>query len=326
MNCYLSRNYNHKTDAGKAKLDYEQIFREMGCKNVGLRQTTYDNVVISFLITLIGVLKSPFSIHKGDVLILQYPVKKYFALIHDLGSFRRKKITITQEIKRLNHADCVIAANDNMREWLTQNGCKTQLVVQEIHDYLSETTANSKASVRKPFSVVYAGQLSPRKNSFLYELLEHIHAFEFYIYGYGFLINKAKRNQHVHYMGHVNSDDLIVSIKGDFGLIWDGDSISGCKGALGEYLRYNNPYKTSLYIRSELPVIVWSDSALAGFVRENEIGICVNSLSELNDILESITEQQYMEMKTNTARISKLLQEGHFIQKAITRALDSIGR
>ena len=160
MNCYLSRNYKGTSSAGnKAKTDIEAIMSQMQYKNVGLQQTTYRNSIIAFLYTLIGVLKSPFCLHKGDSLVLQYPLKKYFTfvcrmahmrgakvivLIHDLGSFRRKKLTVEKEIMRLNNADCIIAHNEKMKEWLEQHGCKAKLLTLGIFDYLSETTAVEK--------------------------------------------------------------------------------------------------------------------------------------------------------------------------------------
>ena len=164
MNCYLSRNYKGLSSAGnKAKTDIERIMEDMSFRNVGLQQTTYTNEILSFLTTLTGVLKSPFCLQKGDKLVLQYPLKKYFTfvcnmahlrgakvivLIHDLGSFRRKALTIKQEIQRLNHADYVIAHNEKMRKWLEDNGCKAKLGVLEIFDYLSETKASAKPDVK----------------------------------------------------------------------------------------------------------------------------------------------------------------------------------
>ena len=84
-------------------------------RNVVLKQTRYRNVIVAFCCTLFSVLKSILCLRKGDVLVLQYPLKKYYAfvcnmahlrgckvvtLIHDLGSFRRKKLTIPQEKAR----------------------------------------------------------------------------------------------------------------------------------------------------------------------------------------------------------------------------------
>ena len=124
-NCYLSRNYKDINGAGnKAKTDIERIMSKSGYVNVGFRQTRYTNTVLAFLVTLASVLKVPLSLKCGDRLVVQYPLKKYFTfvcrmahlrkakvivVIHDLGSFRRKKLTVSQEIKRLNHADYIIA-------------------------------------------------------------------------------------------------------------------------------------------------------------------------------------------------------------------------
>lgn len=115
-----------------------------GFRNVGLKQTRYRNVVVAFCRTLFSVLKSILCLRKGDVLVLQYPLKKYYAfvcnmahlrgckvvtLIHDLGSFRRKKLTIPQEIARLDHSDCVIVHSERMRDWLLEHGIKAKLQI-----------------------------------------------------------------------------------------------------------------------------------------------------------------------------------------------------
>lgn len=91
---------------------------------------------------------------------------KVVVVIHDLGSFRRKKLTVAQEIHRLGHADYIIAHNSRMKQWLLDNGCKVPLGVLEIFDYLSETTASSHLVPSQPYGVVYAGALNPRKNTF----------------------------------------------------------------------------------------------------------------------------------------------------------------
>ena len=150
-NCkYLSRNYKGLGSAGnKAKTDIEKIMDSMGLGNAGLRQTTYNNKLAHFFLTLAGVIKSPFSLKRGDTLLLQYPLKKYFTLvcrmahmrgarvvviIHDLGSFRRKALTPEKEICRLNHADYIIAHNDSMKQWLESHGCRAMVGTLGIFD------------------------------------------------------------------------------------------------------------------------------------------------------------------------------------------------
>ena len=52
-----------------------------------------------------------------------------------------------------------------------------------------------------------------------------------------------------------------------------------------------------MYIAAGLPVIVWNQSALADYVKENKVGICVSTLLELPDALKKIDENRYKEMK-----------------------------
>ena len=70
MICYLSRNYKGVNNAAnKAKTDIEYIMEQCGYRNVGLKQTRYTNAVIAFILTLSGVLKSVFCLHRVDTAI-----------------------------------------------------------------------------------------------------------------------------------------------------------------------------------------------------------------------------------------------------------------
>ena len=336
MECYLSRNYKETGSAGnKAKTDMEEIMRAMGMRDVGLPQSHYHDPVRHFLATLAGVVKSPFCLHGGDFLVLQYPLKKYYelvcdmahargarvvTLIHDLGSFRRKALTVEREIARLNHSDVVIAHNDSMCDWLRGNGCRSRLIPLGIFDYLTPAGVLPPHIPDGPYTVVYAGALSPRKNAFLYQVGDAVRGYGLRLYGGGFDIRRAAHPECFELMGFVPSDRLIATARGHFGLVWDGNSIDGCEGDMGEYLRYNNPHKTSLYIRCHLPVIVWSRSALAPFVRQRGIGLCVDSLREIGPALATLTPERYAEMRGRVEELSRQLAQGHFFRSALQRA------
>ena len=333
--CYLSKNYNRLSSAGnKAKTDIEKIMQQAGFVNVGFRQTHYSNKISGFLITLLGVLKVPFSLRRGDILVLQYPLKKYYpfvckaahfrkckvvTLIHDLGSFRRRKLTVQKEIERLNLSDYIIAHNQSMKNWLVEHGCKATVECLEIFDYLSESKAPER-EIPTQYSILYAGGLSRKKNSFLYDLGKHIHTCHLNLYGHGFDIEQVEiGKESFSYKGFIASDQLISSAQGSFGLVWDGDSVDTCSGIFGEYLRYNNPHKTSLYIRCGLPVIIWKQAALASFVQENNIGISVGSLKEIDERLAQISSTEYKEMIENVKVIDERLSRGYYFCRAISK-------
>lgn len=337
---YISKNYKDTSSAGnKAKTDIERIMSQNGYENAGLPQKQIGNAVGGFLYTLASVLRVASVLHRGDILVLQYPFKKYFSLlcsmahlrgakvvtvIHDLGSFRRKKLAIEQEISRLNHADYIIAHNAAMRRWLEENGIAHHVGELGIFDYLSEAQCKAR-DVHRPYKVIYAGGLNPRKNAFLYKFAANAKSenYTFHVYGNGF-DTMANANNAINYGGFVPSEQMIATCDGDFGLVWDGEKMDACVGDFGEYLRYNNPHKTSFYVRCGLPIVIWNKAALAPFVKANNIGICVDSLAQLDEQLSQLTETEYQTMKQNVVEMSKQLSRGHYITAALEEAVKQL--
>lgn len=342
MICYFSKNYKNLSNAGnKAKTDIEEIWQRNGYKNIGIQQTVGKNKITGFILTLISILKASVNLHKNDILLIQYPLKKYYSfmcriarlkgartitLIHDLGSFRRQKLTIPQEIKRLNQSHYIIAHNTSMQKWLQDNGLSVDNGCLEIFDYLSAQPAPERTPNLSSFKIIYAGALSPRKNQFLYELGKYITHYKVNLYGKGFEPELAHGKEHFVCKGFIPSDDLIRQAEGDFGLVWDGDSVFACSGDWGYYLQYNNPHKTSLYIRCELPIIIWEKAALASFVKEKGIGICIDSLEELNDILTRLTPEDINRMKTNVKLVSQQLAQGYYTLKSTETAISHLAQ
>lgn len=338
---YISKNYKEINSAGnKAKTDIEYILASINCRNAGLKQTIHSNAISGFILSFLGIIKAFFSIRKGEVLVLQYPFKKYYVLacrmahfkgskvvtvIHDLGSFRRKKLSPEQEIIRLSNSDYIIAHNDSMKKWLLDNGYKKPVDTLGIFDYLSKTKPSERTFTKGKYDIIYAGTLHFRKNTFLYEWGDFISDYNVTLYGNGLEISKMSKKEKFSNKGFVKSDELIQTATGDFGLIWDGASIDGCTGDFGTYLMYNNPHKASLYIRCHLPLIIWEKAGLASFVHDNNIGFCIDSLEELNDLFRELTEEEYNIMKSNVVKVSDQLANGHFIKSAIERSYGILG-
>lgn len=76
-------------------------------------------------------------------------------------------------------------------------------------------------------------------------------------------------------------------------------------------------YKISIYLASEIPVIVWLKSAMARFIIENNVGICIDSLSECQSIFENIKKDEYEKMVDNSRKISFKLRSGYYIKEAL---------
>lgn len=332
--CYISRTYYNLTSAGnKAKTDYEKILHSMGAVNIGLPCRINKNKFLAFFYNLASTLISCSRIQKGDVIVLQYPVKKYFSficnvahlkgaktisLIHDLGSFRRKKLTIEQELKRLIHTDYVIATNQAMKGWLEQQGFKKPVGALGFHDYLSPSIAiDKKHQPNETWDIIYAGSLNLRKNAFILKMKELDYQFKFHLYGNMEDYDAVAKDKNIVWHGFMNADDFIKQVRGNFGLVWDGDSLEECHGDFGSYLKYNTPHKASFYLRAGLPIIVWKESAIAPLVEERGVGVAINSLKELPERLTRISEDDYADMLAKTKQLAIAINNGENLKKAI---------
>ncbi len=249
-------------------------------------------------------------------------------LIHDLLSLREIKNTrrlrtrivySLEEVKTLYASSRIIVHNERMKEQLADMGIPAEkLVSLEIFDYLMpDNRPLNQSRYTKDGGVLVAGNLIRKKSGFLYELPENVH---WNLYGVGY---EDEKKSHVDYRGSFLPEELIEHLQGGFGLVWDGPTAETCAGAYGEYLRINNPHKTSLYLAAGLPVIIWKEAALAPFIEGKGLGFAVSTLGEIAGRIGSITEQEYSDMLKNARAISGKLRSGYFLTAAVERVREA---
>lgn len=333
--CYVSRCYPHNLEGGfKAKLDIEAIMEENNFYNLGLKQKTNKNKIVSFFYNLISIIKAILTLRKNDLLVIQYPLKKYYyflsyaarlkqakviTLVHDLGCFRRKKITIEQEKKRFSKTDHLIVLSNRMKDFIIEQGYEQSVSVLHLWDYLNTTKPKQREfPTSDKISVLYVGDLSKNKHGFMYKFDETISKTSLYfaIYGRSFDKNIIKNKEHFTYHGVKDSSLIIKQTNAHYGLLWYSTELKGISGAYGEYLKYNTSHKISLYLHAHLPIIVWSEASFAEFTRKHAIGICVDTLEDLDKTLESISEKDYLQMVENTRVLSKEIAKGTYFMNA----------
>lgn len=337
--CYISRNYKDVTSAGnKAKTDIETIMQRMGFVNIGLSHSVGKGVMRHFFRNLFGIAKAMCQVRKGDVLVLQYPLKKYYEAmcnvahwkgakvitqIHDLNSFRSKRLTPSQEMRRLGHSDVVIAHNDTMKAWLEGQGCPARLTTLGIFDYLSPTPTVSgrKVEAWAVKTMFFLGNLNPKSNKFVYDLGSSLRKSFLYLYGNHYHEELLADGARAEYKGYAVDMELMKMNHGDFGLSWYGDSLSEGKGKIGEYMSYNNPHKVSLYLRCHAPVIMSKTAGLASFVEANGIGITVDTLEDIDDVVARVTDEEYVKMRDNVVKVSERIASGYYFEHAFERAV-----
>ena len=67
------------------------------------------------------------------------------------------------------------------------------------------------------------------------------------------------------------------------------------------------------------PVIVWKKSAVAKFVEKEKVGICVDSLEELNTI---DLQSNYAQLKKNAMKLKYRVAQGFYLKRALKKILD----
>lgn len=252
---------------------------------------------------------------------------KTICYVHDLNSIRTNSILTkiyydlyVKELRFLKDFDIVICHNDKMKEYLEKCGIESHTLVSlEIFDYLiAEDMMKCKDSCDYK-TVSVAGNLLPEKAGYIYRFSElNNRDYNICLYGSGW---KGNTFDNVCYKGTFPPEKLPVYIYYGFGLIWDGPSVLTCEGNFGEYLKLNNPHKMSLYMACGVPVFVWNQSAISQFVEQEQVGICISSLTEIDELMRNMSTEEYTVLKENAMHIQKKVRSGYYTSISISKAL-----
>lgn len=317
----LVQNKQDNTAGSKAKDDVTSILKKSGFQEVKLYLTDHklNDLISNFLSFLLS-----FRIIYGAEVVFQYPIysktftrfilpllrlmtKKRIVLVHDLEMMRSGETAASLEVKFLNSFDYVIAHNSKMKKLLIEKGVFRKIVSLELFDYLTDEPISNQLDK----TISFAGNL--KKAKFLTKFKSEV---DVELFGPNPFPSYPSN---VHYIGEFTSDELSKHLNGWFGLIWDGDSTQTGEGIFGKYMRINNPHKASLYMSIGIPVIVWNEAAIADFVNANGVGITVDSLTNLSDVLNGVTVASYNQMRNSAIEVSKKVRSGYYTRRAIER-------
>lgn len=355
MNYYITHLRENMFNAGfKAPEDINTICRALGWKEIpvplGQKGKGLQDKAAEISANMLVWLKLLKAARKGEYILYQYPMYtgtkiarpflkalnwrgiKTIVLIHDIEQLRSDQRSSDKEAEECSFFGSftfVICHNPSMKRYLVDHGIPAgKIICLHIFDYLIQKKEEN--SSRDPMSddlkssssklrldtVAIAGNLDRKKCSYIYEFAKENPGIQVMLYGANY-VDAGLLN--VQFLGKHDPGYLPLILDGDYGLVWDGDSTGACSGPMGEYLRYNNPHKMSLYLAAGIPVIVWSQSAAAEFVLRNKCGICVSSLKDLELELENITDDDYAAMKRASIKIGTRLRKGAYLKAALRR-------
>lgn len=327
----------------KATADIAVIASKLGFKRLNIRMDTSVESSLGKVRRQVGYFRdwrrALSKIEEGSVLLLQHPFHhkqltrektlremkskniKIISLVHDveeLRAFRYDDYYKHEFNFMLEFADKLIVHNNVMKQWFIDQGVdEKRLISLEIFDYLQK--ADNKKEVQFEKSITVAGNLDTTKCGYIGQLGQ-LSRVKVHLYGPNY--NDALSGyDNIEYHGSFPADEIPEKLVKGFGLVWDGSSIDGCRGLSGQYLKYNNPHKLSLYLSSGMPVVIWKEAAEAKFVNDNGVGLTVDKLTDVEDILSTMTEKEWEELKRNTRRTGRKLRSGFYGKAAIESAL-----
>lgn len=316
------------------KLNFEKLFVNVRRNESALDKvkqqieykSNWKNVYSKIEANSILLLQVPIYVHQLSRIYFLKKIKsqkkvKLIFVVHDVEELRvafNNNFQKKQFEDMLKLADVIVVHNEVMANFFKKKGFPEEKIVNlKIFDYLYNFDSNKKVIFSK--KVIIAGNLDEKKTEYL-KKLDKIDV-KFDLYGPNYV---KKDSNNITYKGIVPANDLPNLLDSGFGLIWDGNSIETCSGYFGNYLKYNNPHKLSLYLTAGLPVFIWSKAAEAKFVDKNHLGYTIDSLYDIPSLLDKLTLAEYKKMVRNVKLIGQNISEGAFMTNALTQALQKI--
>lgn len=303
----------------KAKSDYAQIAQTQGWTILPIAR--YNDVLFDDETRQNHIKNWLNTVKADDTVIHQFPsymschfeqqwvqeINKRSArsivLIHDIEPLRLVK-TDAWELSVLKQYNTIIVHSEAMANALRRMSVNSTFIIQPLFDYLGEV--HNLASYSHLINFAGTFQKSP--------WLKDYDGPEINLFG---SVPKKWRDfvfpNQVSYHGNFDPGDILNQLTSGFGLIWDNDFEDK---TYQSYTKYNAPHKASLYLRAGLPLIAWQQSALAAIIKQYDIGLTINKLTDLKKI-DDISLDQYHTWQKNIYPIASQLAQGFFTKQTL---------
>jgi hypothetical protein len=299
----------------KAKMDADAVFAQLGLEPLRVRSRGALHVM--WEIARWAVLRP------RSILLFHYPTHnaperiairlwrrrhRIVFLIHDIDALRG--VSPSQPISFLEKASaCIVTGRLDAAPEVV--GRLPRVVRLGCWDYLPADDFEPPAWSNGE-GVLFAGALQADKSAWLYDASRRT---PLILAGLG--LDEQRKLPGDRALGPFRPEHPVFPSEARWGLVWDGGSPDGLSGPTGAYQRYNQPHKFSLYISAGLPVICSRDAALARFVEETGVGLCVARIDEIPDAIRAIDPAQEKAIRAAVTALRERLRRGAFLKAAV---------
>lgn len=255
--------------------------------------------------------------------VLQRKNVKIVPLLEDIDIIRNNSVSKKEQKRMLNYlnkSDVIISQNKKMSDYLKEKGISTKTIELNLLDFLSDKFEKKHHIPLNAWTICYGGSLSVSQSGFLRNIkLKTSDKVKYYIYGKGKISNDL--SSPLFYKGVFSAEECIGRLKGDWGLVWNGQSSNNTdlQDSFSVYYNYVCPHKLSMYLLCGMPVIVSSKSAVANFVKKNKCGIIIDSIDEIPYKLKNITKKDYCVYQESAFKLAARISTGFYTKTALKK-------
>ncbi|KRL35056.1 sugar transferase [Liquorilactobacillus uvarum] len=219
--------------------------------------------------------------------------------------FESNRYLLPRVIDMYNRSDLIIVPSHKMADFLKEEGLTVdKIIVQHIWDYPTEAYLE-EPTFKKCINFIGSPQKFNFVKNWKYNTALRLFAEE-----------TDELSGNIIFEGWQHTTNLISKLSQEgFGLIWSEESYTKT------YMEMCASYKLSTYLAAGIPVIAATSISNEKLIKDNNLGLIVDSLDEAIEKVEKMSAEDYHRMVENVRCFSFLLKNGYFTKKVL---LDSV--
>lgn len=278
------------------------------------------------------------AVQPGDLVVVQFPLwanlnyqaeffdyikniesVKMVCLIHDIPTwmFTKGEEEYDREndfwLNQLKKFDLIMVSNEKEAHKLQEDGVDVPMIPMELWDYYYSGPRQEKKFSKKLY---YIGGR---------DIIDSNYHASTPLYLYNKQVEqKVLDCGSISWLGRKPSDEIVSRLDGGFGVVVTDNLKEKSNMNFVYYNQFNNPTKLSTYLTAGLPVITMRKTYHAPMIEKLGIGLVVDDLNEIDQLLSQMTAKDYQEMVEKVKPWQDAVSEGFFIKRSLMAMLRTL--